>query len=357
MKIKLTLLDGDKNYLDRITASLTARFPDKLEIYSFTDASAALDGLESARIDVFIADSAFDIDCKRLPRNCGFAYFVESPTVETYGDRPAICKYQKIDAIYRAALDIYSENVSEAIGIRADDGSNVRVVAFASPAGGVGSSSSAAACAVSFALGGKRTLYLNLETFGGAVPFFSGEGQTDFGDVIFALKSRKSGLRLKLESGAKRDASGVFFYSPPETALDMAELNAEETRRLITELKLSGIYDGIIIDVDFSLGGNAMEVFRLATEIVLVSDGSEISNMKLTRAYRALGLIEQSSDTALLPRVALFYNKFSNKTGRMTEDGIKTLGGAPKYERAAPEQVVEQLVGLGVFRKFAAAEA
>jgi cellulose biosynthesis protein BcsQ len=351
MKIKLALLDADKAYTDRLMSALTNRYSDKLELYSFTELETALDGVESARINVFIADSAFDIDVKRLPRHCGFAYFVEAATIETYRGEIAICKYQKVDSIYKAALDIFSETVSEAIGIRADSGTDVRVIAFASPAGGVGSSSAAAACARSFALAGKKTLYLNLEQFGGAELFFTGEGQADFGDVIFALKSRKANLSLKLESCVKRDRSGVFFFAPPKTALDMAELNAEEIKRLMAELKLIGTYESVIIDANFSLGDDSMEIFKAAAELVLVSDGSELANVKITRAYRAMELTERVSGVALLPRVALFYNKFSNKTGRMIEDGIRTLGGAPRYERAETEQVIEQLVGLGIFQK------
>ncbi|MDR2421582.1 MAG: chromosome partitioning protein ParA [Oscillospiraceae bacterium] len=351
MKIKLALLDGDGNYLSRLASALTGRYPDKLELYSFTDAAAALAALESSRIDVFIADSAFDIDAGRLPGGCGFAYFVGSADIASYKDSPAVCKYQKVDSIYKAALAIFSETVSEAIGIRADSDPDVRALVFASPAGGVGTSSAAAACARSFASAGKRTLYLNLEQFGGAEPFFAGDGQADFGDVIFALKSGKASLSLKLESCVRRDPSGVFFFKSPKTALDMAELGAEDMKRLLRELKLSGAYDSIVADADFSLSERSVELFRRSSELVLVSDGSELANAKLARAFRAMELLDRGSGAALLPRAAIFYNKFSNKTGRMAEENVRTIGGAPRYERAETEQVVRQLVGLGLFQK------
>ena len=90
--------------------------------------------------------------------------------------------------------------------------------------GGVGGSSAAAACAMRFAQKGKRALYLNLERFGSADVFFSAEGSSSLGDVIYAVKSQKGNLEIRLESSVKRDGSGVFFFSPPKLALDTAEL-------------------------------------------------------------------------------------------------------------------------------------
>jgi hypothetical protein len=349
--MRLALLDGDENYLARLASALSGRYPDKLELYSFTDAAAALDALESSRINVFLADSASDIDAGRLPGRCGFAYFVDSPDVASCKGARAVRKYQKVDSIYKAALAIFSETVSEEIGIREDSGEGARTLVFASPAGGAGASTAAAACARSFASEGKKTLYLNLERFGGPEPFFAGDGQADFGDVIFALKSGKANLALKLESCVMRDPSGVFFFKSPKTALEMAELDAEDMKTLLRELRLSGAYERIVIDADFSLSERSVELFRQPSELVLVSDGSELANAKLARACRAMELVEGGAGPALLPRASVFYNKFSNKTGRLSEEGLRTLGGAPRYERAEAEQIVRQIAGLGLFQK------
>lgn len=37
MKIKVALLDKDKEYLDRLTGVFNTKYADKLEVYSFTD--------------------------------------------------------------------------------------------------------------------------------------------------------------------------------------------------------------------------------------------------------------------------------------------------------------------------------
>ena len=350
MKIKLAILDHDANYLSRIASVFTTRFSDKLEIYSFTDAQVALANLKTSKINAFIASEAFEIDTASLPMHCGFAYFMESAGIETFKDKPAICKYQKVEMIYKTILEIFSNHVSDAVGIKLHSDRAVKTVTFVSAAGGTGSSSAAAACAKSFAANGQNTLYLNLEQFGSTAPFFTGPGQTDLGDVISALKSKKSNLSLKLASNARQDASGVYFYATPQYALHMAELKTEEIQNLITDLKLAASYENIIFDIDFSLNASAIEIFRQSSAIVFVLDGSEISNVKFIRAYNALEILDENSEVPLSSRLAILYNKFSSKTGKAIDNGVRTIGGAPRYEHASTKQVVNELLKLDIFQ-------
>ena len=50
--------------------------------------------------------------------------------------------------------------------------------------------------------------------------------------IIFALKSKKTNLSMKMESCVKQDPRGVYFYSQSKVALDMLELGADEIGRL-----------------------------------------------------------------------------------------------------------------------------
>jgi len=351
MKIKLAILDKDANYLSRINSVFANKFSDKLEVYSFTEAEKALACLKTSKVNVFIASDDFEIEPEELPKHCGFAYLVESSNMESYRDQPTICKYQKAEMIYKTMVDIFSDYLSKVIGGNVDSDSKVQVLTFVSASGGVGSSSAAAACAINLSSVGQKTLYLNLEQFGNAEAFFSGVGQMDFGDVIFALKSKKTNLFSKLESNVRQDSSGVYFYAAPKTALDMMELKTEEIQRLISDLKISDSYKNIVFDIDFSFNESTIEIFKQSSTIVFVSDGSDISNGKLLRAYDALGILEDRFDAPLLPHIAVFYNKFSNKTNKILDNGIRSLGGAPRYSHASVEQVVSQLVGLGIFSK------
>lgn len=351
MKIKLAILEKDVNYLNRIVSVFETKYSEKLEIYSFTDLDSALANLDSAKIDVLVAGDVFDIDVSKLPKRCGFAYFVDSPEIESLNDQRAICKFQKGELIYKQILSIYSENASNVSGLKIGDDA-CQVIAFTSPCGGVGTSSLAAACALRYASKGKKTLYLNLEKFGSSDDFFNAEGQFDMSDIVFALKSKKANLPLKLESCVKQDARGVSFYSQTKLALDMLELNAEDIERLISEIKLNGGYDYVVIDTDFGIDADDLRILRQAHVVAWVSDGSETANTKLARAYSAISIKEQNEESPITSRMVLVYNKFSSKTGKVLADnGLKNIGGIPKYEHANVSQVVGQLSTMDVIDK------
>lgn len=351
MKIKLAILETDKNYLNRIVTALNTKFSDKFEIYSFTDKNIALDSLNKTKIDVLIVNDSFEIEPSVIPNRCSFAYLVESAGIDTLNGQRTICKFQKADLIYKQILSLYSENAGNLTGFKITD-DDCKIIAFASPSGGAGSSTMAAASALYFAQKGKKTLYLNLEFFGSADIFFAAEGQFTMSDVIFALKSKRANLAIKLESSVKQDKRGVYFYSQSQLALDMMEFSTEDSIRLISEVKLLGSYDYIIIDIDFSLDKSHIELFHQVHSIVITGDGSEMSNMKIFRAYNALKTKEQSFDKLISNRMFLVYNKFSNKTSKALEGfDLKSIGGAPRYEHATTEQILSQLSALSFYDK------
>ena len=259
MKIKLAILEKDQSYLNRIVSVFGTKYADKFQIYSFTDIDVAFSTLESAKIEVLIASDAFEVDVKKVPKRCGFAYFVESADIETMNGQRAICKFQKADLIYKQILGIYSENVGNVSGLRFGDDTS-KIIFFQSVSGGAGASSMAAACAMRFAMKGKKTLYLNLERMGSSDAFFEAEGQFDMSDIIFALKSKKTNLPMKLESCVKQAENGVYFYSQAKIALDMMELHFEDMKKLISEIQLTGSYDYIIVDIDFSIARDRKSV-------------------------------------------------------------------------------------------------
>ena len=349
MKIKLAILEKDQSYLNRIVSVFGTKYADKFQIYSFTDIDVAFATLETAKIEVMVASDAFEIDVNKLPKRCGFAYFVDSADVETLNGQRAICKFQKADLIYKQILSIYAENAGNVSGLKFGEDSS-KIIIFQPVSGGVGASTMAAACAIRFAAKGKRTLYLNLEKFGSANSFFEAEGQFDMSDIIFALKSKKTNLAMKLESCVKQAENGVYFYAPSKIALDMMELNAEDVTRLISELQITASYDYIIVDADFSIDRDALKLYRKANTLAWIGDGSEVSNNKLFRAFGALNILEQNADSPIPNRMVLIYNKFSNKTSKsLDEIGIKNIGGAPRFEHATTAQVLEQLAQKDMF--------
>lgn len=351
MKIKLAILEKDENYLKRLVIAFNTKYADKFQIYSFTDLQVALSAIKESKIDVFVANDIFVIPFEEIPDRCGFAYLVDSSDIQSINEKRAISKFQKAELIYKQILSLYSENAGAITGLKMLE-DDCKLIAFTSISGGTGSSVMAAACAKYFASKGKRALYLNLEKFGSSDLFFSAEGQFDMSDIIYALKSKKTNLTLKLESCVKQDASGVCFYSQSPMALDMMELSIDEILRLISELKITGSYDYIVIDTDFDIDKKTLEIFRQMHSVVVVGDGSQISNSKILRAHNALTVIDSNADSPITNRICLIYNKFSNKTSLSIDNiDLKKIGGVPRFEHATTKQVLDQLSTNAMFDK------
>lgn len=343
MKIKILILDLDKNYISRITTVFTNKYMDKLEVYSFTDAKKAMEEIHTIRPDVFLASENFELNVDDIPSKCGFAYLVNSNGIEEIYEQKAICKYQKVELIYKQILEIFADVSSNITGAKFDN-KNTNIVAFYGCSGGTGSSSLATAYAKNMSQKGLKVLFINCEKYGSTDYFFSGTGNQTFSDVLYAVKSKKTNLSIKLESAVRIDDSGVNFYEASSMAMDTAEMKKEDFQTLINVLKTAFDYDVIVLDADLSLEEIFGEINHLANIIVISSDGSEISNKKLFRLCEYLKIVEQQTDERILAKAKLIYNKFSNKTGKVLENlDITLVGGVPRFEHATIKQVVEQL--------------
>ena len=169
-------------------------------------------------------------------------------------------------------------------------------------------------------------------------------------DIIFALKGKKTNLSMKIESSVRQDMSGVRFFSQPQIALDRMELNTDDIKQLITEIKSIGSCEYLILDIDFEVRMDLSDLYGMMNEIVLVGDGTEISNKKTLQGIYALEALEKNLGLPVLNRCVLIYNRFHTKTARILENiPIRTLGGAPAYMQATAEQVVGQLMKMELF--------
>ena len=193
-------------------------------------------------------------------------------------------------------------------------------------------------------------MYLNLELLGNSDLFFHGDGKGSFEDVIYVLKSKRENLYLKMESAVRRDETGVYYFSKTSTALEMDELTAEEIKRMITELKTACDYEYVILDMEFSFDRKRLKVFSECSQLVMVSDGSRISNDKASRMLYALNILEEQEDIRLLMRMGILYNRFSSTSSRKLErSDIPEIGGIKRFEGFGVTQLVQTLSKLPVF--------
>ena len=348
MKIRLAIIETDEAYLKRITTAFHTKYYDKIEVYSFTSAEGISDSL--GNVDVVLACEGFDAAAAGLSQRQTFAYLTDRLGVDRIDGYPAICRFQKVDEIYKEILNLYAEVASGIVGAKQGGDGATKVFAFTSPCGGCGTSTAAAACAMHFAARGKRTLYLNLETFGTASTYFSGQGQYSMSDILLALKSKKANLQMKLEGCVRQDASGVFFFCETGVALDQMELENEEVFRLLTELRLSGQYDYIVLDLTFALDRDTVRLYSQMDAVIWVSSGTDIAERKLERAHECIETIDKIDRQADIREIILLCSKGAAAGERLAQrHGLRSVGSLPRQRGANSAQIAAALAPSGVF--------
>lgn len=312
MSIKLTLLDSNEKFLSGLINALNSKYPEEFEVHAFTNPVFAMNYVESADMDLFVVDSQFSVDASRVPAGCKVKYFSEDETAEG-----TIYKKQNLDGIYmsfKAALSAGSENKEIVV-----EKKDAQVIVFSSPCGGAGTSTLAAACSTRFASTGFKVLYLNLEKFGSAEVFFSSDE----------------------ENFVKQDASGVYFCE----SSGISQLGQDEIMNNVLEAKSAGVYDYIIIDVDFSF--DAVKLYDMAYMWIWCCDGSDVQNGKTTLAFDAFA----AASANLCNKICLVYNKYGENSTAIIRDDIKCLGAVPFVEIQNSAEAVGDIATSDVFEE------
>ncbi|MDR1641955.1 MAG: hypothetical protein LBT59_19870 [Clostridiales bacterium] len=323
MILRLALLDPDARYLEKMSTLFASKHAADAAVFTFTSLESALSSLSNQSIDVILAGDQFDLSKALLPSGCGLAYLVDSTDTLELRGKPCVCRFQRVERIYKTALEVYSKNVPE--GMLRGGSEKAKIVSFLSPSGGTGVSAASAACAMHFGLKDQSSLFLSLDQFGMAESAFFGEGSKTLSDVLFALKSSKrESLPVLLPSMARLDESGTSFFASFETALDLAEMGKDDAALLIESLAGCGRYKHIITDLSLSLTPAALEIIRLSDACVFVLDGTEKSLRKLDRALEALSVLSERMKEHILKQPAAFYNMFP--FGGMKSQVLRDLG-------------------------------
>lgn len=352
MKIRLAVLMSDERYLSSFADLFLMRYAEHIELSVFTQVKDSVGVIQKNRPDLILVEQALLEEPLDDFANSRIVCFAEEKGVSMWRGYPAVCKYQKISAIFKCIADLYAEKMEEEAVKLKGDLRNKKVLTFFSGSGGVGASTAAAACACFLAEQGERVLYLNLEQTGVADQFFSAQGEEDFGKVLYALEMSAASPAVRMENALRKDARGVYFYAGCASALDMAQLDAEWMERLFEQLGVIDLFDWIVVDMDFSLGTSIYEQIGRSYMTVFVSDGSVMANAKLERKLQALEIMAQQQEQILLSRIFLLYNRFGSRDSKKIEgSAFKEIGGICRFADAGTQDLLRLMAQNEVFQE------
>lgn len=351
MKIKLAIVCLNEKYLKRLSQYLMEQYPEKFELLLFSNAENAIETSIKNHVDLILVDEELKNMSFDLPDSIALAFLTDNNWDGSINGNPAICRYQKISQIYQEILNIYIDRIENtAATLKRSIGKDQKVITFFSPAGGVGTSVAAVSYAKSLAFQGKNVLYLNLENAGGADLYFDAYGEENFSRVIYELAKDGKSTILKIENSMKQDSSGVFYFSNPDSSLDMLDMNEEMYEKLFEVLSRIEKIDWIIVDMEFNLNKLFLEQIKRSYFSIVVSDGSMHSNKKVFEGMHGLELLCGAGQDIKMNQVGILYNHFNSKRGKKIADfPFKEIGLVGRIENASDQELTQLISQNKVF--------
>lgn len=360
MKIKIALCTSDVQFGQRVVHYFQSHYYDKFAWNVFTGFSFLMDFLKEKDADIILVGEELKSELEAVPaavrKESICAYLAEDEDGETFDDREQsifkIEKYLRADKLYRELLELYSKKSNIHFNKASVINDKTEIYAFVSPSGGAGCSTAACAAAQGFARY-EKVLYIGLETIGAQSLVFDGEasGGAGFDEVIFALKSRRKVLELKISSSVSRDKSGVFFFRESANALDTLTLSERDYKELFTAIGQMREYDKVILDVGNGLGEKEIAAMTYAGRVVVIVDESRVCEKKLVRYVESLQLVEEQKKADICSKMILFYNKVLNQRELLQKQcGIRAAGGFPKIENGTYEGVIGKLAQMEIIQ-------
>ena len=108
MKIKVIIVDQDTNYTSHMLQVFQTRYADKVEMRVFSDVNSFYANIWEAYADLVLYSSNLQLDTAELPESVVIGCLCEQSGIEEIGGVSAICKYQKVDILYKLMLGLFA---------------------------------------------------------------------------------------------------------------------------------------------------------------------------------------------------------------------------------------------------------
>lgn len=349
MKIRVVMCLNSEKHISRILEYYENHY-DKIErfdIHMFSDYDLAREYVETHKLDIFLLDETYK-NSEFIQGNYLCAYLVDENSVATLNGMKAIGKYQKAESFFGELFGYFADSVEDRQYKFTSD--NAQMSLFQNASGGSGCTTVAIAYACALAEQRKKVLYLNLEHVSDQDNLFYSEGDNDFGEVIYAVKSGSGNCVVKILACVTQDKSGVYFIKSCRNILNMEEITEQDMENLLVTLKESCDFEYIVVDKDFGLSARDLAVMKQADAVTFVLEANDISQKKFIRITDAIKILDDQFQTDMIDQIAVIFNKYHERQRIILDPKWKVMGGFPEYENKNMQQIVHCLSKMKILR-------
>lgn len=362
MKIKLALLDFDKVYVQRFFDTINKAYSNKLEIHAFTNENSLLDFLKDNKIDILLINEDINLSLennnkliilKLVEQNAIVSEFYSNENNLNISN--CIYKYQRISLTYKEILNAYSK-VYKAFNEKNYYSNDLQkkdmhttIISFMSQGLGSGTSTIASSLALKLAEKNKKTLFLDLQSFSTINSIFNEEGKFSMSEIIYAIKSKKENMAIRLEAALKEDSSGVFFYDPCENPFELNELKSDELIKLLHFFSEFGAYDYIIIDINYLMNDLCLSLLKHSDKVLFVTEAREEHRLRLNKMIKSISISEIHDNQKYMDKVNIICNKFiSNIENDEQNETLEFVCYIPKYNDVSTKSIAKEIAKTSI---------
>lgn len=354
MNITAALLHENDQYRNSFLHSFNEFYP-QTEIYTFSKFDIMAAAVSHKPADVLlISENIYNakkeillsgkIRCKAV------IILTNGRGINKLGNYPAVCQYQSVDDLYREMINIYASSADALLNITSRSG-RTKVSTFISGAGGCGCSVSAAAYSVYLAANNNKVIYIDMSSLGMPEFIFSDKGNYTMTDCFTAVLSRKNNLNVQLETYAKKDISGVYFYPSCVNSLDWKDITLENKTDLLDCIMSESSYDHVVVDLPCIWDDMSAFMYERSDRFYVVSDGKASSNEKTKKMLDTIFTYvrSNSSDPS---KVKAVYSAYSEKSVKLQDDRVDeyaVLHEIKKYNNI--RELLEKLSSPDIWRR------
>ncbi len=364
--MNLFILDKDTDYLERFKHYMSKKYT-HMQI-------SVCDNIETAKIllhetvfDVVLFSAEFDnVKPEELSvSNSDIIFSYISDTNEIINGQDTIFKYLSISELYASICELYEKKKNRIIKTDKTEkltDKKTEIITFLPVHGGAGSSTMAAACAITFS-SENNVLYMNLEQRPSDSVFFSVEPKSKgLTDMIAYLKTKYTDegvsrmLKTVIQKDQKQPNGKVSFIKGYTNIMDCLSISGQNLEVILNGVKDNLDFRYIIIDADFIVSEALQKLIALSDKLVFVSSGSDISNYKLSKIQRYLELLGREIEE--MPENYLLLNQYYGMNDEVTvARNMEIIARLARYRtddnsRITSQNIINQVLETGeVFTK------
>lgn len=313
-RLNLVIADMDEAYTESIVNYLMSSHSQRFQVSSFTQKELLYDFLirENKKTDILLICPEFYSDSLPKDRVTSIIFLSSGRLSEEVPDCGCVNKYQHGEKLISDVINIFSEKC-KSISLNNTGSKATKVAAVYSPVGGSGKTTLSTCMAKQCAKQGLQVFYLNFESIQSTSFFMDSRGDQGLSGILFFLKENNKNLQLKIEGTRLADSgSNVHYFLPPDSMFELEEIEPDEIKRLINELKAMGQYDIIFIDMSSALNSRNLAVMEACDEIFLVFPQDAVSCAKAEIFEKELDILKKRKNLDISDKITIVLNKYNS---------------------------------------------